>query len=353
MSTPTAIALAGCGYWGSKWARNIADCPRSRLALLCDPDQGRAEALSSRYGSQAVTDFSHVVADEAVDAVLLATPGDEHFSQARAALEAGKDVLIEKPMTLTAADADHLTRLAADRGRVLMSGHTFLFSEPVRALKRLIAGGRLGRVLYAYTQRLGFGAFRHDMDATWDLAPHDLSIFLHLVGEPIVAVQASKFSLIDDPQADIGFLTVHFADGAIGHIHNSRLDPRKVRLVTVVGDQGMAVYDDTDVDAPLRIYDRSAQARELAGRPDHRHNRNVAQFHFDLRDGDVVIPKLPAGEPLREELEHFLDCIAGRKTPLSDGRFGERIASILEAADRSSEQGGTMVEIADQGQVRG
>lgn len=339
-----AVGLVGCGYWGAKWARNVADSERTDLACVIDSSERNRQEIASRFHAAAFADLGEALAAKELDALIVASPGGCHFEHARLALENGIHCLVEKPLTLTAADALELDRIARERGLTLMPGHTFLFSEPVMELRRRILAGEIGDVLYGYSQRLSLGAFRSDMGAMLDLAPHDLSIAMHVLGGEPVGVCAQLLSVLDDPHDDVSFLNVELDNGATMHIHNSRLDPRKVRQLTLVGSQGMVVYDDTDAAAPLRIYDRSAKAHELLGRGSP--NESLAEFRFEQRDGDVLLPKVGASEPLRNELEHFADCVRDGQRPRASARDAALICATLEAARRSSEDGGKRVEVS-------
>jgi predicted dehydrogenase len=333
------IGVAGFGFWGTKLARNIAEAPGGELAAVVDADGERRAAAAAQYGSATFPSVDALLTAGDVDAVVLATPAGDHFTQARAALLAGKHVMVEKPLALTTAECDTLRRLAAERRLVLMSGHTFLYSAPVRMLRSLIEGGELGTILYCYSQRLNLGAIRSDTSAMWDLAPHDVSIFLHLLGATPTMVSAQQFSLIEDRHEDIAMVTMVFPGGAVGHVHVSRLDPRKVRELTIVGDRKMAVYDDTDPEMPVRIYDKGIE-RHAEDPLDVLHHADFARHNLELRSGDVLAPKVVGREPLRVEIEDFVTCIREGGTPVSSGRMGRDVVAVLEAAHRSSVLGG-------------
>ena len=338
-SLPLRVGVAGFGFWGTKLARNVAESPTSTLTAVCDPSDERRAAAAGQYpGADTFATVPELLASGEVDAVLLATPAREHYSQARDALFAGKHVLVEKPLALAPAECDDLDALAGDRGLTLMAGHTFLYSAPVRLLRNLIETGELGEILYCYGQRLNLGAIRSDTSAMWDLAPHDVSILLYLLDATPQMVSAHQHGLLDEPQADIAMMHMVFPGGAVGHLHVSRLDPRKVRSLTVVGDRKMAVYDDTDPETPVRVYDKGVSRQEgidsLLGDP------GFGQHNLELRAGDMVAPKVAGREPLRVEIEHFAECIREGKRPLSDGRNGRDVVAVLDAAERSSLQGG-------------
>jgi predicted dehydrogenase len=292
-----------------------------------------------------------LVADPELDAVVLATPASKHAEHARAALRAGKHVLVEKPLALSTADCDELVALAAEVDRTLMVGHTFLYSQPVRMLRRLMEDGDLGRVLYTYAQRVNLGVIREDLNAMWNFGPHDVSIFLYLLGGAPVRVSARQFGVLNRRLEDVAFLILEFPGGVVGHIHESWLDPRKVRELTVVGDQKMVVYDDTDVESPLRIYDKGVAPlphppSEGKRRPVTR-QEGFGEFKLQVRAGDIVIPRVDGAEPLRTEIEHFIECAQTGATPLSDGVHGRQVVAVLEAAELSAREGGRVIELSE------
>ena len=348
-----AIGLAGVGYWGTKLARNIFEAPGCRLAAICDADAVRLEAAATRYpGCRRFLDLEAMLGSESLDAVVLATPASCHAEHARAALEAGKHVLVEKPLALSTADCDDLCDLAAERGLTLMVGHTFVYSEPVRFLRELVREGELGQVLYAYGQRLNLGVIREDLNALWNFGPHDVSILIYVLDGLPVRVSALQYSLLDRSLEDVVFLALEFPGGVVGHIHESWLDPRKVRQLTVVGDRKMAVYDDTDVETPIRIYDKGVVRKlpegEMASRagvfaPEE--PEGFGEFKLETRAGDMLAPRVSAREPLRVEIEHFVECVSTGLRPLTDGVHGREVVAVLEAAHRSARDGGTSVPI--------
>ncbi len=342
---PVRLALVGAGYWGVKLARNIADSPHTELTAICDADAVRLAAAVRRHpGAVAAGLFADLLTEVDVDGVVLATPPCDHAWQAEAALRAGLHVLVEKPLALSTKDADRLCALADSQRRTLMTGHTFLFSEPVRVLRGLIERGELGRILYLSGQRLHLGAFRLDHSALWDLGPHDVSIISYLLGAAPFAVACRQFSLIGAPVEDVAFVTLEYPGGVVAQFQNSRLDPRKVRQLTVVGDRKMAVYDDTDPEWPIRVYDKGVERAELPMSVDDVED-GFGQFKFEVRSGDVWAPKVRAREPLREEIDHFAACVLNGTRPIADGPAGRDVVAVLEAAERSAADGGRRVDV--------
>jgi predicted dehydrogenase len=329
-----AVGLVGVGYWGEKLARNIDDAEGARLAALCDVDPDRLAQVGERY-REAVryVELNELLADDEIGAVVLASPASLHASHARAALAAGKHVLVEKPLALTLDDCDDLIELSKRNEMILMVGHTFIYSEPVRALRRMIEAEELGRVLYAYAQRLNLGVIREDLNSLWNFGPHDISILLYLLGRRPERVTARMYSLLERALEDVAFLLLEFPDGIVAHVHESWLDPRKIRQLTIVGDRKMAVYDDTDVETPLRIYDKGValggQGREAG----------FGEFKLETRTGDMLAPRVVSPEPLRVEIEHFVACVATGAQPETDAEHGRDVVAILEAAERSAVTG--------------
>lgn len=339
MTVPIRIGVAGVGYWGSKLARNVAEANGCTLAAIVEPDPERlAGALARHPGVEGIAGIAELVARDDIDAVVLATPASIHGEQAAAALAAGKDVFVEKPLALSTFVCDRLIQMA-DRGkRILMVGHTFCYAPPVRALREIIERGELGRIAYAYSQRLNLGEIRQDTSAMWDLAPHDLSILRYLLGASPHRVSSRQFPLVGSEAEDVAFLVLEYPGGVVAHVHDSRLDPRKVRQLTVVGDQRMAVYDDMDTEAPLRLYDKGVDREPNLG-------EGFGEFRYQVRAGDMRAPRIEPREPLREEIEHFARCCAERTQPLTDGRNGREIVATLEAAERSARACGIAVEV--------
>ena len=337
------IALVGVGYWGPNLARNIAQCPAAELAGICDRDGKRAAQMAATYAPAfAETDLNATLARPDVDAIVLATPSGLHFEQAKAALEAGKHVMVEKPLAHSAAEARVLDDLAKAHGRTLMVGHTFLYNNIVHDVKRRIDGGELGKVLYVYAQRLNLGRFRTDSDVVWTLAPHDVSILNFWFGARPVRVSARGHAFVHPRAnvAEVAFVHFEYPDGRVAHLHLSWLDPQKRREMVVVGSERMLVYDDMNSDAHIRLYDKRAEAEHQSG------NIYFADFTTRLRAGDLVVPNVRLVEPLKVEIAHFADCIATGKTPRTDARHGTEVVAALEAASKSMAAGGESVTVA-------
>ena len=321
----TKVGLAGLGYWGPNLARNFAEL--GRLSWLCDLDDDLRAELAVRYpGARATASYDEMLADEELKGVVIATPVPTHYALAKQALEAGKHVLVEKPPAMRAAEIDELAALAAERDLVLMPGHLLLYHPAVRKLKELIESGELGDVLYVYGNRQNLGQIRKDENALWSLGVHDLSVILHLLEEEPTEAWARGESFLTEGVEDVVFCYLRFPSGKVAHMHLSWLDPHKMRRITVVGRDKMAVFDDMELDRKLTIYDKGPVERaETYG-------------EWMTRTGDIHSPKIPNDEPLRLECEHFLRLVAGDGDPLSAARDGVAVVRALEQLQASLEQ---------------
>ena len=321
----TKVALAGLGYWGPNLARNFDEL--AELAWLCDLSEENRERFAARFPNARMTgDFDEVLADDSVEAVIVATPVVTHFDLAKRALEAGKHVLVEKPPALTGAEVEELVTTAEEQERVLMPGHLLLYHPGVIRLKELIESGELGEVLYIYGNRQNLGQIRKDENALWSLGVHDLSVILHLLGEEPVEAWARGESFLTEGVEDVVFCYLRFPSGKVAHMHLSWLDPHKMRRITVVGRDKMAVFDDMDLDRKLTVYDKGPVERA------------ATYGEWVTRTGDIYSPKIPNAEPLRLECEHFLRLVAGEGDPLAAAREGVAVVRALEQLQASLEQ---------------
>lgn len=331
------VAVVGVGGWGKNLARNFYQIPESRLRYICDLDKGRLDqVLAQLPGTRTTTRFEDLLGDPELQAVVIATTARTHYSLCKAALEAGKDVFVEKPFVLNSAEASELIVLAEETKRVLMVGHLLEYHPVVNRLKEMINGNDLGDIHYVYSQRLNLGTVRGDENALWNFAPHDVSTILYLLGKEPSDVSARGQCYLQKDIEDVVFLSLSFGDNSMAHVHVSWLDPHKVRKMTIVGSQKMAVFDDLETNETLRVYDKGAK-----------YNTEYDTFaeYIGLRFGDITTPYIKVGEPLRLECQHFLDCIKERKQPVSDGQDGLRVVKVLEAAQRSLERNGEPVPI--------
>lgn len=335
---PVRIGVVGLNYWGPNLARNVDRLPGAELAWCCDlDDKVLAKARGMFPKAQTTTDLDDVLADESVQAVIVATSVPTHYALGKRVLEAGKHAFIEKPMALKAADAEDLVATAAARGRQLMVGHLLEYHPAVRMVKQLLDDGELGHIFYVYANRLNLGKVRPDENALWSLGPHDISVINFLTGEEPEEVSARGECYLQPGVEDVVFGYIKFPSGMTGHLHVSWLDPHKTRKITVVGSDKMAVFDDMDADRKVTVYDKSAVVPEY---------QSYGEY-VTLRFGDIHIPRVPNDEPLKLEVEHFVECVRDNSKPLSDGRDGLNVVRVLEAMERSLRNGGQPVKTAD------
>ncbi len=333
------IGIVGIGDWGKNLLRNFYNLSSGRLTLACDSDEKRLATARAAYsGLQTTKDFSDLIADESIGSIVIGTPPSSHADLAIAAMEAGKDVFVEKPLALSVEDAERMVAVAEKHQRILMVGHIMVYHTATLYLKEMVDSGELGDIYYMYASRVNLGKVRSIENAWWSFAPHDISIILYLLGKTPVRVTATGASYLQDGIEDVVFTTLHFADGKMAHIHVSWLDPQKDRKMTVVGSKKMVVFDDTAAAEKITIYDKGA---------DKKQDYETYADYLTLRTGDIVIPRIPGGEPLADECRHFLKCIETRQRPRSDGREGLRTLKVLYAAQKSMEQGGAPVEIKE------
>jgi len=314
------VAVVGCGYWGKNLVRVF--CDLGALGCVCDRDAARQAAMKVPDSVVFTECFADVLADPRWPAVAIATPAATHYQMVREALEAGKDVYVEKPLALRADEGAALVELAERTGRVLMVGHILLYHPAIVKLRELIVTGALGRVLYCYSNRLNMGLIRTEENILWSFAPHDISVLLHLLGEEPVSVEAGGQSYLTPGVVDVTLSTLKFKSGVTAHIFVSWLHPSKEQRLVVVGSDQMAVFDDT-AQQKLQLYPHRVDWADRAPR---------------AVKGEAIAVTIPQGEPLAEECRHFLDCVAGRRTPLSDGREGLRVLRVLDACQKSIER---------------
>ncbi|MEK7448740.1 MAG: Gfo/Idh/MocA family oxidoreductase [Planctomycetota bacterium] len=333
------LAVIGAGDWGKNLIRNFSQLPDVNFSICCDLDDKRLQYIRTHYPQLKLTkDPQDIFNDAKIDAVVICSSAVSHYQLARAALESGKHVFVEKPLTLKVSDAEHLVKLTDENKKVLMVGHLLKYHPAVTKLKTLIDSGEIGDIFYVYSQRVNLGKIRHDENALWSFAPHDLAIILYLLGEEPVEVTARGEAYLQPNIADVVFVNLTFPDKKMAHVHLSWLDPHKERKLTVVGSKKMVVFDDMESSDKIKIYDKGA---------DRAPGYETYAEYITLRSGDVIIPALKLTEPLKNECLHFIDCIKNNKTPLSDGRDGLKVVKILTAAQQSLEQGGKPVRISN------
>lgn len=336
----TRVGVIGCGYWGPNLLRNLLALKNCEVAGACDKDERRRRYIETQYpGVRTTSDYHDFLADPDLDAVVIATPIRTHGPLACEFLQAGKHVFVEKPLAENTETALRMIRTAAAHGRRLMVGHTFIYSSPVRLIRDLIESGELGDILYINSRRLNLGLFQSDINVTWDLAPHDLSIILSWLDTSPKYVSCRGAAHFQKGIEDVTDLTLIFPDDVFVCIQSSWVDPRKVREMTIVGTKKMVVYDDTESLEKVRVYDKHVDTPP--------HYDTYAEFHFSYHYGDVSIPYLRQLEPLRVEMQHFLDCIGNGGACLSGGEEGLEVVRILERAHESLRTGSAQLPITE------
>ncbi len=332
------VAVIGCGYWGPNLLRNFAQFPNVRVKTACDLNKERLRHIGQLYpGVETVTDLDIIVNDPEIDAVVVATPVTTHHPIAMKLLEAGKHILVEKPMASSIAEAEELTETADERGLVLMTGHTFVFTAAVNKVKDLISSGELGHVYYISTTRVNLGLFQEDINVVWDLAPHDVSILNYVLGAEPETVSATGQAYIRTGIEDVAFIHLKYPGEILAHTHVSWLNPDKIRRTVVVGSKKMLVYDDVSMQEKIRVYDKGVTVQP--------HYDTFGEFQLSYRFGDIYTPRLDDSEPLKNECQHFIHCIQKRETPRADGDAGLAVVRVMERACESILRNGEMLPI--------
>jgi len=332
----TRVGVIGCGYWGPQLIRNIHDMPNVMLVGVADTRPDRLDFVTRHYPAVNVFSSYAPLLETEVEAVVIATPIHTHHRIAMDALAAGKHILVEKPLAASVAEAVELIDLAKRLNRVVMVGHTFLYNPAVQELRRLVGDGELGRVYYVDAARLNLGLFQRRANVIWDLAPHDISILMYVLGTTPVEVSARGSMCVQEDVHDVAYIELVFDTGVSAHVHVSWLDPAKVRRITVVGDRKMAVYNDVSLNEKIRVYDTGV------GTPI---TNSFGEFQMSYRHGQVTIPYITWQEPLRLECEHFVECVRSGTDPRTDALQGLTVVSVLEAANESLQQAGRRVPV--------
>ena len=338
MKEAIAVGVVGCGYWGPNLVRNFRGLSNCHLKAMCDTREERLKHMRNLYPDvEGVLDCDYLFNGIGLHAVVIATPVQFHYSLAKASLLAGKHTLIEKPMASSSAQCEELIEIARSNGLVLMVGHTFLYSAPIRKITQIVRAGDIGEIRYINSRRLNLGLFQKDINVAWDLAPHDISIILHILGELPQTLNCQGNAHVTPGVEDVTNISLSFAHQRFATIQSSWLEPRKVREMTIVGTRRMIVYDDLQTHEKIRIYDVRVE------RPPH--YDTFADFHYSYHYGDSYIPHIKHEEPLRAECQHFLECIQTGAKPLTSGYEGLELVRILEAASTSLKDGGAPVSL--------
>lgn len=339
MADRLRLGLVGYGYWGPNLARNFHQLPEAWLVACADPDPARLSEAARLYPSiqQTAADARELIENPTLDALVIATPARSHFALVQQALEAGKHVLVEKPLALASADALTLIETARRCQRQLMVGHTFEYNPAVWKIRELLEAQALGELYYIYSTRVNLGRVQTDINALWSIAPHDVSILLYLLDALPRAVTAHGGTYVSQGVEDVIFALLAFPNNINAHVHASWLDPSKTRQMTLVGSEKMIVYNDVDSESKLKIYDKGVYRRGDA----------FGEFQLRVRSGDLYIPRIDLTEPLYYECAHFLECVRENKTPRTDGASGLRVVRVLEAAQQSLAQGGATISLLE------
>jgi predicted dehydrogenase len=336
------VAVIGCGYWGMNYVRIFNELTESRVVVVCDQSADRLKEAARRFpGVYLTTQVDDAASQPGVDAVVVCTEATTHFNVTRRLLLAGKHVLVEKPLTTIAADSDKLIGLAKSNSAILMVGHTFIFNAGVRKVKEYVqqAGGR---VYYLYARRTNLGPIRRDVNALWDLAPHDIAIFNYLLDSTPQWVSAVGGKVLRNCRDDVGFISLGYPDNVLAHVHVSWADPDKAREVVVVKSDKRIVFNDLNGVEQVRVFEKGVSTVE-------QEPLNYGEFRFEIRDGDIVSPRIEPVEPLKNQCRHFLECVRTGKRPVSSGVEGRDVVRVLEAVNRSIESKGLQVEVESKG----
>ncbi len=342
MDTTVTLGVIGCGYWGPNLIRNFNSLNECCIKRICDKSTERLNHMKSIYRDvEVTTDTGDIFNDPDIDAVVIATPVNFHYALAEQSLLQGKHTFVEKPLASSVAECGRLVQLADEKKLTLMTGHTFVFSSPIRKIKEILASGEIGELLYINSRRLNLGLFQKDINVAWDLAPHDISIVLYLLGALPISVNCYGRAHVNPGIEDVTNMILNFPNGKFVSIQSSWLDPQKVREMKFVGSKKMIVYDDTEPLEKIKVYDKHVEAPP--------HYDTFAEFHYSYHYGDMYSPYIQQVEPLKTEAQHFLSCINDGGKPLSSGIEGMQVVQVLEASLQSLKQSGACIEINHNG----
>ena len=334
---PIRVGVIGAGYWGPNLIRNFYEIPEADLKMVCDLRQERLDHIQSRYaGIHTSRDYREILNSD-IEAVVISTPVSTHYRLAMECMRAGKHVLVEKPLAGNSAEALEMIATARELKKVLMTGHTFVYNPAVVALKEIIASGEIGRVYYINGTRVNLGLYQPDVNVVWDLAPHDISILLYILGVKPISASARGGMYVKPGVYDVAYLTLHFPDAVMADLRVSWLDPCNIRQITIVGSKKMIVYDDIEPVEKVKIYDKGVDVLPYTD--------TYEEFHLAYRYGDAVPYPLNWQEPLKAECSHFLECIQQGTLSRSNGVEGLKVIQIIEAAQKSLLNGGTIEEV--------
>lgn len=341
MNEQIGVAIIGCGYWGVNYIRIFSELSNARVVAICDQREDRLAELKGRFPSvKTVTDIDDVLAMDDVQAAVICTGARSHYQVAKTCLEGGLHILVEKPLTTASADSAALVDLASQRGLKLMVGHTFIFNSAIDTVHDLISEDPNRQVHYLYSRRTNLGPIRQDVNAFWDLAPHDVSIFNELLDSEPVWVSATGVDILQSGSPDAGFASIGYANGVVGNIHISWADPNKVRELVVVCNDRRIVFDDVNQLERVKVYEKGVT-------PSKQEVQDFGEFQFLLRDGAIFSPKIEMSEPLKTQSNHFIECILNDRDPLTNGLAGKKVVQVMEAIDASVHMHGAPVAVGD------
>ncbi len=332
------IGVIGVGYWGPNIIRNLMANKRFKVSRSADLRQERLDYIAALYPTiKSSTDYREIIKDPSIDAVAICTPVFTHYEIAHAALQAGKHILIEKPMTSTSAEAQKLLELAEKKKLKILVDHTFLFTGAVRKIKEIVNSGELGDIYYFDSVRVNLGLFQHDINVVWDLAPHDISIMDHVINRKAVSITATGADHLGNGLEDVAYVNVFYPDNIIAHIHVNWLSPVKIRQTQISGTKKMIVWDDNSPSEKIKVYDKGIEVIQTTDQ--------IYNTLIQYRTGDMYCPKIPQTEALAFEMDHFADCIEKNARPISDGYAGLRVVQILESSEKSIKSRGKEIKL--------
>lgn len=336
------VGVIGCGHWGPNHIRIFSQRTDSAVLMCADLDEGRLKAIKVNYPNIGTTmDYKEILNNPAIDAVCIASPTKIHYDIACESLECDKHVLCEKPLALSVKECDDLNKLADKHNKYLMVGHVFLFNSAIKWLKSYIQSGELGKVHYAYCTRTNLGPFRYDVNALWDLAPHDISIFNYLFDSRPIGVSARGHKCLGNSLEDLTFATIDYPDNIMVNVHVSWIDPKKVRQMTIVGDKKMVIWNDMDNVGPIKLYDKHVEKTST-------YYQTYGEFQLLSKEGSITIPRINFTEPLKDQADYFVQCITHNQPPvLTDGHKGRDVVDVLCSIQKSVNKKGAYVKMQE------
>ena len=340
MESQLRVAVIGCGYWGGNYVRLFSELPDTQVVAVCDQRQECLDKVSKRFPDVILSQsLDEVLSLPEIDAVVISTYASSHYEITRKCIEAGKHVLLEKPMTTAVEDAEKLIALAEAHGVILMVGHIYLYNAGIRKIKELVNNGSMGQLYYLYSQRTNLGPIRYDVNAIWDLAPHDISIMNYVLDSAPEWVSAVGHRALRSDREDVGFIVLGYPHNVVGNIHVSWADPDKIRQIVAVGSQQRVVFNDLNPQEPIRIFEKGIDGSALL----------PTSFgeQYAIRNGNIISPQIGLSEPLKEQCLHFVDCIRNHRQPLSDGRNGLDVVRVMVAINESIQRKGAPVQLGD------